>query len=716
MTPKKPCTKLIQHFFLVASVLTGLYSADAAELVRVTRKDGSKSQLLQKVITVKALNKLRVAPSADSKVLNVGPLNIFYQVHTDSGGLEENSFFRVVPDPADKNSPTKCFWIHKDDVQVWATRFAIDPVRVNDTTTFRVALSDGGTANFKRIGNALSKALILEDGAASDGDNGPFPVAFCVARPELQGVAADLNQIGEMSLEICFVLEDSSYLDNEYNGKPFFSYVHALGQQWATQAKQLSSGKVPVRLGLVVCADAHPGSRIRRPMVAQKLTNDLDQWLNSFQSVKGQELNGDYANDGLSGIAEALTNAGWQDNSAKHIVYMGFAPFHEVGRKEAAPLPLQGHFLNWLFDRTDPVLRTEGEDYDKMFGHNTLGKNSREIVGLAYGRGGVSGDEIRRWKHLHFIHIGQLINQVFPQETIDKAKKFNSEISELFAGKSPEFQLQVMSKVDNGIGIAIACWMIEAFDRYDQIAQSAMKAMAKDNGCHEGYYTHMEPEATDIDRVVRELGEKISSAITLISDVATGKEEEALKTRPAAENELTQPIFEIVGSKMSEKDLISQPVQLGQASMRDAATGRSVGEKVVMVSQEELKRLEDTLDALHTKFESKRKAADRQNTKQILDDLQASLATAASGQQISADTKLESLITDLPLRTEALRLTAGDIAVMSTNAFNAWLEDIELAQKQIDALLAGDQSRWTLINGVGDAQTKYSFLRLSELP
>jgi hypothetical protein len=150
--------------------------------------------------------------------------------------------------------------------------------------------------------------------------------------------------------------------------------------------------------------------------------------------------------------------------------------------------------------------------------------------------------------------------------------------------------------------------------------------------------------------------------------------------------------------------------------MRDAATGRSVGEKVVMVSQEELKRLKDTLDALHTKFESKRKAADRQNTKQILDDLQASLATAASGQQISADTKLESVITDLPLRTEALRLTAGDIAVMSTSAFNAWLEDIVLAQKQIDALLAGDQSRWTLITGVGDAQTKYSFLRLSELP
>ena len=158
------------------------------------------------------------------------------------------------------------------------------------------------------------------------------------------------------------------------------------------------------------------------------------------------------------------------------------------------------------------------------------------------------------------------------------------------------------------------------------------------------------------------------------------------------------------------------PVQVGKAALRDSRSGRAVGEKVVMVAEDELRQLDSTLDAMYKTFESKRKAADRQNTKQVLDGLQASLATAASGQQIAADTQLQSVITDLPLRTEALRLTAGDIAVMSTSAFDAWLGDVRLAQTQIADLLKGDQSRWLTINGLSSTKTKYGFLRLSELP
>jgi len=174
--------------------------------------------------------------------------------------------------------------------------------------------------------------------------------------------------------------------------------------------------------------------------------------------------------------------------------------------------------------------------------------------------------------------------------------------------------------------------------------------------------------------------------------------------------------FQIIGSKLSQGDLIKTPVQVGSATLRDSRSGRAVGEKVLMVAEDELRQLDSTLDAMYKTFESKRKAADRQNTKKVLDGLQASLATAASGQKIAADTQLESVITDLPLRTEALKLTAGDIAVMSTSAFDAWLGDVRLAQTQIALLLKGDPSQWLSINGLSDTKTKYSFLRLSELP
>jgi hypothetical protein len=207
----------------------------------------------------------------------------------------------------------------------------------------------------------------------------------------------------------------------------------------------------------------------------------------------------------------------------------------------------------------------------------------------------------------------------------------------------------------------------------------------------------------------------------VISDVASGKEEEVLGGREGRENELTRPIFTIVGSTLSQSELIKTPVRRGTARIRDAATGRSVGEQVVMVSENELRRLAGTLNSLYESFERRRRAADRQDVNDVLADLQASLAQAASGQEITAETQLDSLITDLPLRTEALRLSAGDIAVMSTDAFDSWLESVSDAEKSIEALLTGDPSRWIAINaGVltppGGQSPQYAFLRLSELP
>ena len=307
------------------------------------------------------------------------------------------------------------------------------------------------------------------------------------------------------------------------------------------------------------------------------------------------------------------------------------------------------------------------------------------------------------------------MEQLFKPEVLQSVRTFNQEVGDILRGESMDSQANILIKAD-AIGTAIFAWKVEAFDAYDKIAQREMEAMARSSS-YQGYYTHMNPEASEVDRVTRELGEKIEAAIKVIADVATGREEQAMKNKAQSENELTRPIFRIVGSKLSQSEVIKTPVQVGSAALRDSRSGRAVGEKVVMVAEDELRQLDSTLDAMYKTFESKRKAADRQNTKQVLDGLQASLATAASGQQIAADTQLQSVITDLPLRTEALKLTAGDIAVMSTSAFDAWLGDVRLAQTQIADLLKGDQSRWLSINnGLSDTKTKYGFLRLSELP
>lgn len=693
--------------------------AQSAELVRVKRADGTESQIFQKLITVRDINKVHEQPNDSSKVTRIGPYNVFFHVKTDGGDVQQNGFYRVVEDPKDRNDASKCRWIKPEDVQVWATRFAIKPTQVNKETTFQVDLTAGGQAVYDPEvipEDATAYSFILEGGDGAEEDNGPFKVALCVARAEDKGTAASLNQLGEMSLEICFILEDEEYLKTDYKkeGKPFYKYVHDLGRAWGAKIKELSAaGKVPVKLGLVVFADTHPKSGTREPRLVVPLTDNIDQWSRGLEQTQGQEIGGDYPNDGLSGISKAISEAGWSENSAKHIVFLGNAPFQKHRKGEGArDLPIN-HYLNWVFDRSDPYGIWKN-NWSDMHGENTKGARNDEVVAQAYRGGGSTGEELRRWKHVHCIHIGQTIEQQFKPDELERVRKFNQEVGNILRNESMDSQANILIKAD-ALGTALFAWKVEAFDAYDKIAQRDMEAMARSSS-YQGYYTHMNPEASEVDRVTRELGEKIEAAIKVIADVATGKEEQAMAGRARSENELTRPIFRIVGSKLSQGEVIKTPVQVGKAALRDSRSGRAVGEKVVMVAEDELRQLDSTLDAMHKTFESKRKAADRQNTKQVLDGLQASLATAASGQEIAADTQLQSVITDLPLRTEALRLTAGDIAVMSTNAFDAWLGDVRLAQNQIADLLKGDQSRWLTINGLGAAKTKYGFLRLSELP
>ena len=53
---------------------------------------------------------------------------------------------------------------------------------------------------------------------------------------------------------------------------------------------------------------------------------------------------------------------------------------------------------------------------------------------------------------------------------------------------------------------------------------------------------------------------------------------------------------------------------------------------------------------------------------------------------------------------------------MSSGAFDTWLDDVQLAEKQIKKLETGDPKRWINISGLPGTSTKYSFVRMSELP
>jgi len=720
-------------FFGLASCSHTAYSA---ELLKVRKADGTESQLLQKVVTVGERTNVREAPNTRAKSKGVGPFSVFYQLKTDDGGDEENGFYRIVADPVDKDNPDRIRWVKKDSVQIWATRFAIKPTEINDETTFKVKITSkgGGTAEYRpqeipKDAKAYSLVLKADESDETGEGEGELEVAFCVARLEDNGMNAQLNQLGEMALEIAFVIEDGEYLKMDYKdeGKEFKRYVGELAAKWAaTIEKQRASGDVPVRMALISYSDVSGSNTTKTPKVLVALTDNLDEWMAGFDRVTGSDEQAlDKYVDGFSGVDTAIQNAGWSNNSAKQIIVLGNSPMQpDRGKQRSGQMPFN-HYLNWLDDRSDSYWADQSDaEFKKTFGDNTSGKTTATLLGDAFQLGGNQGDELRRSKYLHCIHIGQTLEQRLDnsgdekgkgREIIAKLNEIDDQLAEKLRGMTAAQSADALSKA-NLIPIAVQLYIVRTFDIFDGIAQATFKSLAQ-NDRYDGYYTHMNPEGSDIDRVVSELDERIKKAIGLIADVARGNEKEALKGQAKNSNEMTKPIFRIVGSELSAEEKLP-PVLVGTASLRDPDNGRSVGEKVVMVSKDELRRLKSTFGSMYDTFQQMRKAAARQNVRNLLDKLQKSLATAASGQELDENIQLEELITDLPLRTEALRLTAGDIAVMSTDALDSWLEDIQLAEQRSTELLGGDQERWISINGIeelSDSQL-YAFLRLSELP
>ena len=700
--------------------------SNSAEPVRVKRKDGSESQIYQKLITVSRISEVRDTPGERTQPQNIGPYNVFFHMKTDSGKESENGYYRIATDP----TSDKTFWIKSDQVQVWATRFAVRPNQVDTDTTFTVVLDEsvGGTAPYiaeSVPGDATAYAFILE-GAEDEDDEGPYDVAFCVARPEDGGLLDSLNDISKMSLDICFVVEDGQYLNAEYAGsdgteRPYRDYLLELGNSWKdTVNRLLAENKelnIPVRMGLISYTDSTDGAPLKEPKVVCQMTDDLENWIQSFErSSIGSSYDGDAPSDGLSAIDVATSNSvGWADMSAKHIVFLANS-YPNPHRKGEGGAPPSNETLNWLFDRRDPTSLWK-DDWSTMFSVNTSGKSVRELQSNLYPVGGKQADEMKRWRHLHCIHVGLTSEQMFGKELLNSVAEFNNTVKDVLGSESPTNQVDILYKVD-ALPLAITACAVANHGVWQMEAQKSLKQLAEGSSLYQGFYAHMEPTSEAVNEINKQLGSRIEQAIKVIADIKVGgdRQKNALADRSKTESEFTKPIFKIVGSTLSQEDLIEKPVQTGTAVLRDKNTGRQVGEKVVMVSETELERLGSSLNALYSQFESKRKAADRQNTSKVLEDLQASLATAASGQTIEADTQLQSVITDLPLRTEALQLSAGDIAVMSSGAFDTWLDDVQLAEKQITKLKTGDPKRWINISGLAGTSTKYSFVRMSELP
>ncbi len=702
---------------LLGSVLT-VWQCQAADLVKVF-KDGKETSLYQKLITVKASTPVWQDVDGSGRAEYVGAFNIFYHAKSDDGKIESLGRYRIATQDG-----RPLGWVKKEDVQIWGTRFAIDPITPFDENQFVVDLQGGGQAIYDPSDipeTAAAYSFIL---AASEGDgqgaedDGPFPVCFCVAEQGTQGTAAEANQIGNMQLEVVFVIEATDFLLAEYDGKQLVQYVRELARTYVETIKNSSSGgNVPTRLGLVLYQDTNEEATQKRPVVVQPLTENLDLWKSKVDALNPVAIGADWPEDGLSGVATAMSSeVGWRSNSSKHVVLVGHGAFQTYGRLEGGR-PFN-HYMAWRGDRSHKIFKDNG--WDKFFGFNSSGESESDIHYKAFPQGGATGSKLRETKHIHAIRVGEQIDATLIRELgREKYNELNTmvtKVSETARSLKETDIIQAWLADENIRQVLEIIWVIQVAGYNDKLALAQYESLAH-GGDTPGYFNACQPNPADVRRVVGELRDKVGSAIKVVSQVAMGNiDEVAAQSNRNGGDEFTKPIFRIVNSSLKNSELISTPVQNGTASVRSEKTGRLVGHKVIMVSENEINRLMGTFNSLYEQFDKKRSRAERQDVTAILNDLKTSLAQASAGQQLDADTRLADLISDLPLRTSALLMTPGDIAVMGSQDFEAWLDELKVAEQRTRILLNEDAGRWITIASLRQATGKYAFLKVSELP
>ncbi|MEK6235425.1 MAG: hypothetical protein N2C14_12025, partial [Planctomycetales bacterium] len=267
---------------------------------------------------------------------------------------------------------------------------------------------------------------------------------------------------------------------------------------------------------------------------------------------------------------------------------------------------------------------------------------------------------------------------------------------------------RVTGQQEAAIKFMVAAFILKALERARASAETTFADIARTREI-QGFSLVVEPKAADIQRAIDRIDREISDAFETLAGVRTGRV--GTEELEQNSNAITQTYYTIVGAAAAKfKD---KPTVKGFARLRDS-NGREVAQKRVIVSEDELRRLRSTLDAIRSKFQARVRKADRQDVSEILEELQSIAAQTVAGQKnFDADVNLKQVITDLPLRTAALDTTPRNIAVMTSSAFKDWLARLDVAVTRADELLSGPN--WLVLSPLAENE-KFTFLRLNELP
>lgn len=710
-----PCHKVVRQAICCgALVALACVSSHAGEdlLIPVKGKDGKPSPLFQKVVVTSDYAKLcKQGPGCDGGD-PVEPYSIFYKLKTPSGTEEQDGWVRV-----GDSKGNAIGWIQRTNpkgeavLKDWATRFVLEPNEPTPDREFRVQ-TGRGTLKLNIVPAGKRRfAFITSASDAKGSDEADYDVFVCTAsvQSERGALAAEARKLENLQLEVVFVVESTDFMLNEFDGMKIGDAVREVIESCVSEIESDSKLKDAARLGIVEFQDTSPKATLKTPRVTCKLTSDMGAVRRSLAGLAPTAIEGDWPEDVLGGLCVAVDEAGWQPDSCKHVVLLGFGSAQLYPKGES-----QGDFPG----RNNEISRMRPPPEER--GWNSSGISIQQLIDRANPQGGSADDKARAQKTFHAIRVGKDVRQ----DLIDQLEADIPNVAEIvdFAAdvargvidsndqnydSALQRAAEQLSARGAGIGLIGLGGQLVAFDIHSQLALTQYRQIAANDDV-QGLFEAVPPKGSELRRVAAALKASLAETFDTLAKIRDRTIDSAEDLQGAGA--FAQTFYSVVGANAER--FKPQSVEEGRSRTR-AEDGREVAKRKVMVGRDELQKLRGRLDAIHQLFVKKVAKKDRQSVNDTLDELKQAIAGAAAG-QIVATTNLQEVITDLPLTTDVLRITPEQIATFSSDRFKAWLDGLKRSIDRAQAILDRNDN-WLPLSSLATAD-EVSFLLLTELP
>ena len=252
----------------------------------------------------------------------------------------------------------------------------------------------------------------------------------------------------------------------------------------------------------------------------------------------------------------------------------------------------------------------------------------------------------------------------------------------------------------------------------DQLCKEQFQQIAQNQGRAPGFFADLDPNNTaEKAKCVADMVAFYKTGLQALSGVKSGN----MSAVVAAANTDTSAIAEQMytfANQVAANDI--RPVRQGTASDRDAG-GNLVATKKVFVSKSDIKRLSSVLGFLYDSLKQSNDAGERGDVAIVMNTLQTAIALTAAGEkgtQFDKGVSLKAVISELPLKSDALEISIQELAAMPDDAFTEWLAKLENTKRTAAEIVDLPDDTWMQLDDGTDRSDDLLFrpLRVEELP